>query len=234
MLWSTTWRATFEPGPSPKPSSDERTATGFNFRAVQSVDGDAVILAVPAFVAAGLLTELNPLAAGELAGIDYASVATACFVWPPGSVDVPSGASGLLVPSQERRTLAGATWFSQKWPHLAPSDGRIVVKAFAGRAAGEGEPHPDDDRLLASLLGDLGDAIAIRARPLVARLFRWPRALPLYSVGHLERIERIEGALRSTPGILLAGAAYRGTGISDSVKSAQIAAERVAAPAALP
>lgn len=214
----------------------ERREAGYRIRLQggASVDGDAVILAVPAFVAAGLLDELNPLAAGELAGIDYASVATACFVWPPGSVDVPSGASGLLVPSQERRTLAGATWFSQKWPHLAPSDGRIVVKAFAGRAAGEGEPHPDDDRLLASLLGDLGDAIAIRARPLVARLFRWPRALPLYAVGHLERIERVEGALRSTPGILLAGAAYRGTGISDSVKSAQTAAERVTDTAALP
>jgi oxygen-dependent protoporphyrinogen oxidase len=198
------------------------------------VDGDALILAVPAFVAAGLLAELNPLAAGELAAIEYASVATACFVWPPGTVDIPSNASGLLVPSRERRTLAGATWFSQKWPHLAPSDGRIVVKAFAGRAAGEGEPHPDDDRLLASLLGDLADAIVIRARPLVARLYRWPRALPLYAVGHLERIERIDRALRSTPGILLAGAAYRGTGISDSVKSAQIAAERVADPAALP
>lgn len=198
------------------------------------VDGEALILAVPAYVAAGLLAKLNPLAASELGGIDYASVATACFIWPPGSVDVPPGASGLLVPSSEGRTLTGATWFSQKWPHLSGSDGRIVVKAFAGRAAGEGEPHPDDDRLLAAMLDDLGAAIAVRARPQVARLVRWPRALPLYAVGHLDRIERIERALGSTPGILLAGAAYRGTGISDSVKSAQIAAERVMHSAALP
>jgi protoporphyrinogen/coproporphyrinogen III oxidase len=198
------------------------------------VDGDALILAVPAFVAAGLLAELNPLAASELGGIDYASVATACFIWPPGSVDVPPDASGLLVPSNQGRTLAGATWFSQKWPHLGGSDGRVVVKAFAGRAAGDGELHEDDDRLLAALLDDLGAAIAVRARPLVARLVRWPRALPLYAVGHLDRIERIEGALRSSPGVHLAGAAYRGTGISDAVKSAQIAAERVMHSAALP
>jgi protoporphyrinogen/coproporphyrinogen III oxidase len=198
------------------------------------VDGDALILAVPAYVAGDLLAELNPLAAAELRGIDYASVATACFIWPPGSVDIPHDTSGLLVPSHQRRTLAGATWFSRKWPHLGPADGRIVVKAFAGRAAGGHEPDSDDERLLAALADDLGSAVAVRARPLVARLIRWPRALPLYAVGHLDKVERIERALGTTPGILLAGAAYRGSGISDSVKSARTAAERVTQPAALP
>ncbi|MGH2776922.1 MAG: protoporphyrinogen oxidase [Actinomycetota bacterium] len=199
-----------------------------------SIDGNALLLAVPAFVASDLLGELNPLAAGELAGIDYASVATACFIWPPGSVDVPRDASGLLVPSREGRTLAAATWFSQKWAHLAPPDGRIVVKAFAGRAAGDAEAGLSDDRLLTALLDDLTDAIDVSARPLGAHITRWPRALPQYAVGHLDRIERIEGALRSTPGILVAGAAYGGTGISDTVKSAQAAADRIVHSAALP
>jgi oxygen-dependent protoporphyrinogen oxidase len=214
----------------------ERRGSGYRvlIRGGAPVDGGALILAVPAHVAAELLAELNPLAAAELRGIDYASAATACFIWPPGSVDVPPETSGLLVPSRQRRPLAGATWFSQKWPHLCPSDGRIVVKAFAGRAAGDDEPHPEDDRLLAALLDDLGSAVAVRARPLVARLVRWPRALPLYAVGHLDRVDRIEAALGTTLGILVAGAAYRGSGISDSVKSAQIAADRIAHPAALP
>jgi oxygen-dependent protoporphyrinogen oxidase len=199
-----------------------------------SIDGEAVVLAVPAFIASDLLGELNPLAAGELAGIDYASVATACFIWPPGSVDVPPDASGLLVPSREGRTLAAATWFSQKWPHLAPPDGRIVIKAFAGRAAGDAEAALDDDRLLAALLDDLTAALEVRARPLAADVVRWPRALPQYAVGHLDRIGRIEQALRSTPGIHLAGAAYGGTGISDTVRSAQVAADRILHSAALP
>ncbi|CAN5539221.1 protoporphyrinogen oxidase [soil metagenome] len=199
-----------------------------------SIEGHALVLAVPAFVASDLLGKLNPLAAGELAGIDYASVATACFIWPPGSVDIPPDASGLLVPSREGRTLAAATWFSQKWPHLAPADGRVVVKAFAGRAAGDAEAGLSDDRLLAALLDDLTAAIDVRARPLAAHVTRWPRALPQYAVGHLDRIGRIEEALRSTPGIHLAGAAYGGTGISDTVKNAQLAADRIAHPAALP
>ncbi len=198
-----------------------------------SIEGDALVLAVPAFVASDLLGDLNPLAAGGLAGVDYASVATACFIWPSGTVDVPPDASGLLVPSREGRTLAAATWFSQKWPHLAPRDGRIVVKAFAGRAAGDAEAGMGDELLLTALLDDLTAAIDVKARPLAAQVMRWPRALPQYAVGHLDRIGRIEEALLSTSGIHLAGAAYRGTGISDTVKSAQVAADRVIRSGAL-
>jgi protoporphyrinogen/coproporphyrinogen III oxidase len=198
------------------------------------VEGNAVILAVPSFVAATLVATLNPRAAAELRAINYASAATACFIWPPGSVDLPRDASGLLVPSVQGRTLAAATWFSQKWPHLAPTDRRIVVKAFAGRAAGDAEVDLDDDRLLAALLDDLSAILDLRARPLTAQVTRWNMALPQYDVGHLDRVQRIEDSLRATPGILLAGPAYRGSGISDSVKSGLQAGDRVRRGAALP
>jgi protoporphyrinogen/coproporphyrinogen III oxidase len=200
----------------------------------RSVDGNAVILAVPSFVAATLLGELNPLAAAELRTIPYASVATACLIWPPGSVSLPRNVSGVLIPTGEGRTLAAATWFSQKWPHLAPADGRIVVKAFAGRAQGDAEVDLDDDRLLAALLDDLSAILPVEARPLTGYVVRWSRALPQYDVGHLHRVQRIEESLRATPGILLAGPAYRGTGISDSVKSALLASDRIERGAALP
>jgi len=199
-----------------------------------AVEADALVLTVPAYAAAAMLRNLNPGAAGDLAGIEYASVATAAFVFPPGSVTLPLDASGLLVPSRERRTLAAATWFSRKWPNLAPADGRIVLKAFAGRAMGDTEVGMDDDRLVAALLDDLSAAVDIRARPGATQLTRWARALPQYAVGHLERIQRIESALESTPGIALAGSAYRGSGISDCVKTAGRAAERLTASGALP
>ena len=193
----------------------------------EAVEADTVVLAVPAYAAAALLRDLNPRASGELARIRYATAATAALVFPRGSMAIPTGVSGMLVPSSEHRTLAAATWFSSKWPHLAPSDGRIVVKAFAGRAAGDAEAKLDDERMTAALVDDLGAALGIDATPLATHLTRWERALPQYQVGHLDRIERIQAALQATPGILLAGAAYWGSGISDCVKSAERAAELV-------
>jgi oxygen-dependent protoporphyrinogen oxidase len=51
--------------------------------------------------------------------------------------------------------------------------------------------------------------------------------MPQYEVGHLEVVERIERSL--PPGVVVAGQAYRGAGIPDSVRQGGEAAERVAA-----
>jgi len=46
-------------------------------------------------------------------------------------------------------------------------------------------------------------------------------------VGHLARVEAIEGCLRGLPGLALIGGAYRGVGISDCVRSGEDAAARL-------
>jgi oxygen-dependent protoporphyrinogen oxidase len=45
-----------------------------------------------------------------------------------------------------------------------------------------------------------------------------------YSVGHLERLERIENQRRPLSGLALAGNGYRGIGVPDCVRSGQQAA----------
>jgi oxygen-dependent protoporphyrinogen oxidase len=51
--------------------------------------------------------------------------------------------------------------------------------------------------------------------------------MPQYHVGHLARVERIEMELRTFPALALAGNAYRGTGIPDTVRVADDAARRL-------
>jgi len=48
-----------------------------------------------------------------------------------------------------------------------------------------------------------------------------------YSVGHLERLERIEALLEKLPGLALAGNGFRGIGVPDCVRSGTEAATRV-------
>jgi len=49
--------------------------------------------------------------------------------------------------------------------------------------------------------------------------------MPQYEVGHLERVGEIEALVNQTPGLALAGNAYRGAGIPDCVRSGEAAAE---------
>jgi oxygen-dependent protoporphyrinogen oxidase len=61
--------------------------------------------------------------------------------------------------------------------------------------------------------------------PALSRVNRWPRGLPRYVIGHLERFARIDRHLDALPGMYLAGYAYRGVGIPDCVASGERAAE---------
>src|SRR4030095_6849944 len=56
---------------------------------------------------------------------------------------------------------------------------------------------------------------------------RWPRSMPQYEVGHLERVRAIETTLPA--GIFVTGNALHGVGVADAVRSAGETAERVRA-----
>jgi len=69
--------------------------------------------------------------------------------------------------------------------------------------------------------------LGLNADPILTRVRRWPNAMPQYSVGHLERVARIEREVLELPNLALAGAAYRGIGVPDCVHSGERAAQAV-------
>jgi oxygen-dependent protoporphyrinogen oxidase len=69
----------------------------------------------------------------------------------------------------------------------------------------------------------------LRGRPVLSRVFRWPQGTPQIEVGHLERMDAVERRLAAeAPGLLLAGAGVRSTGIPDSVAEGTRAANAAA------
>jgi oxygen-dependent protoporphyrinogen oxidase len=192
----------------------------------ESLSVDAVVVAVPAHVAATLFREMAPGASEVLARIRYASVATGNFVYPSDAVRIPSKGSGVLVPRSENRTIAGCTWFSAKWPHAAPP-GTTVLRAFAGRSHGDRTLELADDQLLDGMERDLADVLGIDETARSRSLTRWERGIPQLEVGHLDAISSIEGQLAAWPRLALAGAGYRGTGIPDCIDQARAAAAKI-------
>ena len=88
----------------------------------------------------------------------------------------------------------------------------------------------DDDALTAMVHEELARTHGgMQQPPRAARIFRWPRAIPQYPVGHLERMQRIDSALAATPGLYVAGNAYRGVAVNDCVREARGLARRILA-----
>lgn len=189
------------------------------------LQADAVVLALPAFAAAAVLRQLSPTAAQALSSIPYVSVATVGLAYPPGALP-PLPGTGFLVPQQEGRLVVGCTWLSSKWPHL--DGGPVLVRCAVGRFGDERWHALDDTELVEVVRTELGAALGRHLpAPEAWRVTRWDGAIPQYTIGHLERVERAERELAGWPGLILTGAAYRGVGVASCVTQAKAAARRV-------
>jgi oxygen-dependent protoporphyrinogen oxidase len=198
---------------------------GSSVSELDDVDADAVVLAVPAPIAAPLLHADVPAAAAGLAEIDHASVVVVTFSFPRAGVRHELDGSGFLVPRTEGLLLTAASWATSKWAHLAGDDGRIVVRASAGRSGEERIASLDDDQLVAQLRGDLALTMGAEVEPDEVRVSRWPRGFPQYAPGHLDRVAAIEATLaEEMPRVVVTGAMLRGIGVPACIREGRAAA----------
>jgi oxygen-dependent protoporphyrinogen oxidase len=189
------------------------------------LEADRVVVATESHAAARMLRYVDPALATLLAEIPYASSATVTLGYRRTDVPHPLDGFGFVVPRTEGHALLACTFSSVKYPGRAP-EGDVLLRCFVGGALNETVLERDDAGLVRLARDELRQAMAIAAEPLLTRVFRWPKAMPQYHVGHLARVETIERVVGSLPGLDLAGGAYRGVGIADCVRSGEAAAER--------
>jgi oxygen-dependent protoporphyrinogen oxidase len=187
---------------------------------------DSLVLATPAYVSAELVRPLTPIAGGLLEMIPYSSTATIAMAYPRTAVSGTAEGFGFVVPRAEGRDLIAATWTSLKWPHRAPAD-HLLVRCYVGGVGRETILTLDDQALVARVRAELASMCGVTAEPGYVEVNRWMRAMPQYTLGHLDRLAQIEAALSRYGGLILTGAGYRGVGIPDCIRDGAVAAERV-------
>ncbi len=190
------------------------------------LQADAVILATPAYVTAGLIANLDLQLARALHAIPYVSTITVSVAYPLADMRNarPLDGYGYIIPRAEDRSILACTWTSTKFPGRAP-EGFGLIRAFIGRAGQESALDGTDEELLQLVREELRRTLGITTPPILYRLFRWPKAMPQYTLGHLDRLAIIERRLAAHPGLFVAGNAYRGIGIPDCIASGEAAAE---------
>lgn len=191
----------------------------------ETVEADAVIVAVPATAASRLLKDEVPAAAGELARIEYASMAVVTLAYPAAAFPERPARSGYLVPPVEGRAVKAVTFSSVKWPHL--SRDMILLRCSIGRIGEEHLLQRDDAELVSLAMAEMGDVMGVRGLPADTRVTRWGGALPQYDVGHVDRVARVHAAVSGQPGLAVCGAAYDGLGIPACIVTARRAAGRI-------
>ncbi len=192
-----------------------------------TIQAHAVILAVPAYVAAGLLRSIDTTASGLCDTIPYASTATVAFGYRRDQIGHALNGTGFVVPRVERCPLLAGTWVSSKWPGRAP-EGHVLLRGFLGGGRDPRRLERSDDDLIETARHALSELLDINGEPLFARLYRWTRQSPQYEVGHLQRVAAIEQRLASMAGLFVTGSGFRAIGIPDCVADGRDAGARAA------
>jgi oxygen-dependent protoporphyrinogen oxidase len=188
----------------------------------------------------------------NLAPTTASSAVLAAFTWPAETAaqfTIPPG-FGFLVPSApildvssrpeaagrsgETRSFAGdqpqllaCTFVDQKFPHRAPPGARIL-RAFFGGASAEALNTATDDNIAQAALAQLRTILGPMPEPSHTTVRRWPRSLPQYEVGHLDRMAQLDDLVARIGNLTLLGNSYRGVGVPDLIHAARNAARAIA------
>jgi len=212
---------------------------------------DAVFVATPAATTARLLHPLDSRI-GQLLPQQSSSAIVVALGFAADQarpMRIPSG-FGFLVPQHEldadhigdvedklanesgddaaRQALLACTFLDQKFPHTAP-DGAILLRAFFGGPLAPKLLEHEDATLIRLARTQLERYLGKLPAPSVALARRWPNSLPLYEVGHTDRMAELDARIAQLPNLRLIGNAYRGVGLPDLIRSGRAAARDIVA-----
>jgi oxygen-dependent protoporphyrinogen oxidase len=188
---------------------------------------DDVVLTTPAYITSDLVRDMDKELAERLAAMDWSSSATISIAFRKEDIRVKLPGFGFIVPKVENRRINATSWSSIKWSLRAPDD-YLLLRSFVGGGHHEELVFENDTKLVNIVLNELRSIAGIDARPVFSKVYRWVKGMPKYTVGHLERLRKIDELAARHPGLHLIGCSYRGIGIGDCVKSGFDAAAKIA------
>jgi protoporphyrinogen/coproporphyrinogen III oxidase len=214
-------------------SAGQRAAnsTACEIRIVQNgrehpVSANAVVIATPAYAAAHLLETFSSHLAQTLSGIAYAPVAVVASTYYRQQVGDPLEGFGFLVPRGEKVRTLGTVWNSSLFPDRA-REGSVTITGFIGGATDPEIMQLHEENIAAIVAEENGRILGITGPPVQTAVWKYPRALPQYNLGHGHIVETIRDAERASPGLFFAGNYLEGPAVGKCVENGFHTAEAV-------
>ncbi len=194
----------------------------------EALEADAVVIATHADEAARLLVNSSRDIFEPLMAIRYVSLAVVHTAHKRGDIPAAMDGFGFLIPRREKVRMLGTIWSSTLFPNRAPQ-GETLMTNFIGGATDPFAIDLDDHEIFTHISLGLEQTMGIRCEPRFCHITRINQAIPQYTVGHQERVEKISNCLKRMPGVFLTGSYFTGISVTDTIAHAERVANSVVA-----
>jgi oxygen-dependent protoporphyrinogen oxidase len=208
-----------------------KTNLGFQIQVTQNgrneeINARAVVLATPAYAASHIVAPLSAKAAKTLSGIAYAPVAVVAVGYHGHQTATALDGFGVLIPRSEKYRTLGIVWNSSLFPDRAPL-GQFAITSILGGATDSAIVEKSDQEITAIAAHEHSTILKIEGSPIISAVWKHPRALPQYNLGHAHAVREIREAESAIPGLYFAGNYLEGPSIGKCVEHGFQTAEAV-------
>ena len=186
---------------------------------VKTETADAIVLAVPSYIASGLIAPVDKNISETLNNIYYPPVNVVYTGFKSENIKFNLDGFGYLIPEKEKKNILGSLWNSVLFPRRAP-EGHHAITTFVGGSRSPELTNLNDDQLLEMTLKDLDSILGLNDEPEFAVFAHWKKAIPQYQKGYASVFKKIEAFHNANKNIRICSNYYKGISVSDCIKSA--------------
>jgi oxygen-dependent protoporphyrinogen oxidase len=189
----------------------------------ETLEARAVVVATPAYTASHLVSSLSAPLARSLSGIAYAGMAVVGAGYHAKQVGTVMNGFGVLIPRSEKYRTLGIVWNSSLFPDRG-GEGRTILTSMIGGATDPEIVEKPDGEILAVVQDESARILAITGQPIISRVWKHPKALPQYNLGHGHTVKAVRECERAIPGLYFAGNYLEGPSIGKCIdRGSQVA-----------
>jgi protoporphyrinogen/coproporphyrinogen III oxidase len=186
-------------------------------KGLEIVEAERLVIAIPADAAARMLAPLDSQFESQLANLEYAAVAVVSLGYRKDQVRNSLKGFGFLVPRCAGLSVLGTVWNSSLFAGRAP-EGQVLLTSFVGGATNPGAVQRSTGELSGLVHHEIAPILQIHGEPVFSNVTVWPRAIPQYNLGHMQRVAAIEAVRARFSGLYLAGNYWTGPAIGTCVQ----------------
>ncbi len=185
-----------------------------------------IILSVPAFTAADLLSDFDKNLCANLRKIPYASLAVIGLIYSKNQIPKLPQGFGYLRPTHEQKEVLGVLFSSEIFAGRAPDD-KILLQIMMGGAKNPDTVMRHDEELFNMAQNEIQTVLQANGKPQDQFLVRWNNVIPQYNRNYPAIDAEINRLLKRHPHLHLLANYRNGVSLNDCTANAKKLAQMI-------